>query len=86
MKRVAQEEKRLLHSYKALSYTNLNYCMRAFQTRINIRTGNASPDKKQLQIVTAFVVLVNIQTFDLFLFRHSKPYNNINCLEENKSE
>ena len=41
---------------------------------------------KKLYIVTAFVVLINIQPFDLFLFRHSEPYYNVNRLEKNEGE
>ena len=42
--------------------------------------------KKYLYIVTAFIVLINIQSFDLFLFRHSKPHHNVNRLKKNKGE
>jgi len=51
---------------------------------INIRTGEAGPDKKLLHIVTAFVVLVNIQPLGLFFFRHAEPHHKVNDLQENK--
>jgi len=51
---------------------------------INIRNGEAGPDKKQLHIVTAFVVLVNIQPLGLFFFRHAEPHQKINDLQDNK--
>ena len=49
---------------------------------INIRTGEAGPDKKLLHIVTAFVVLVNIQPLGLFFFRHPEPHQSVNNLQQ----
>ena len=83
MSPTAGKIKRLRRGHKTLPANNLDYCPRAPRT-INIRNGKAGPDKKQLHIVTAFVVLVNIQPLGLFFFRHAEPHHNVNDLQDNK--
>jgi hypothetical protein len=79
----AEKIKSLRSGHKTLPTNNLDYCPRAPKT-INIRNGKAGTDIKQLHIVTAFVVLVNIQPFGLFFLRHAEPYHKVNDLQENK--